>query len=57
MYNPFQRKEAVLTSLTLTGANPRISPKGRASQHDYNLRSWKTEPKEVKTKTLTKVKG
>jgi len=42
--------------LTLTGANPRTSPKRRALRHDYILRSWKIEQKEVKTETLAKVK-
>jgi len=40
----------------LTGVNPRTSLKRRALQHDYSLRNWKTEPKEVKTETLAEVK-
>jgi len=40
----------------LTSANPRTNPKRRALRHDYNLRSWKTKLKEVKTETLAKVK-
>jgi len=50
------KEKGVLASLTLTGANPRTSPKSRALPHDYNLRSWKRKPKEVKTQTLVEVK-
>jgi len=44
----FKEKEGVLASLTLSGANPRTSPKRRASRHDYNLQSWKTDQRRRK---------
>ncbi|QCE07513.1 hypothetical protein DEO72_LG9g2533 [Vigna unguiculata] len=40
---------------TKEGANPRTSLRRRALRHDYNLRSWKTEPEEVKTETLVEL--